>query len=435
MPAKAAATPQPVERDEPPAGPDAEHASALWAAIEQLGTFDLVVGVNTKDVETTIVHVLNVVCTGLQQHFPDQRALVIVCDGSSEDRTVPLARFFPAPARIEKLVVQQLHGPGKGNGVRTILEIADRVQARACAAIDGDLVSVTTTWIDNLLRPVLYGLTDVVVPYYLRDKWDAVITNHLCYPVTAALYGTSVRQPIGGDYSVSRRFAQRVLADHAPPDFGIDLYLTTTAIAEGFRMQEAPLGIKVHASTTGYADPRQTLSRMYVEVVGEQLRSAARYETTWRHTDMHPPVLLSEHAAPYYARLPPSTRINEDVTQEIYMEGTKRHAKLLQTVLPPDLRHVATEPDENGLEATEWARVTYGIIAHHVAHAAKDAAPDPQLLQALGALGMGRFLHYVHETRDMGLDEAGHVVRRQAETFRALKPELIERVDELRRGI
>ncbi|OGO39723.1 MAG: hypothetical protein A2Z04_08370 [Chloroflexi bacterium RBG_16_57_9] len=76
------------------------------------------------------------------------------------------------------------------------------------------------------------------------------ITNNICYPMTRMLYGLDVRQPIGGDFGFSGKLANVYLAhDVWETDvarFGIDIWMTTTAIAEGFRVCQARLGAKIH---------------------------------------------------------------------------------------------------------------------------------------------------------------------------------------------
>lgn len=410
---------------------NAADVRALEERLAGIGPVDIVFGINTKNTQTTIVHVMNVVCEGLQRHFPAMKCLVVVSDGFSDDETLVLAEFFPTPRGIKKFVTTQLGGPGKGNGVRTIMEVARITDAHACAFVDGDLVSIRPIWVDNMLRPILHGLTDLVVPYYLRDKWDGVITNHLCYPLTSALYGSSVRQPIGGDYGMSRAYYNYVLKQgDVPPHFGIDIYLATTAIAEGFRIQEAPLGIKIHASTTEYTDPRKTLSRMYLEVVGSLLDLAKKYEGKWRVSNYQPPVLLSENVVSYYDRLPPPTQANEASIKSIFVEGVDRYDDALQRVLSQEMYKKLQSSRAKGIEADDWPRMVYAIAAWYVTD--HDHVEKEDLLHALGALGMGRFLRFVDETRNSDLQESYGLIQEYAHTFQRRRDEFITRVDRLR---
>ena len=52
---------------------------------------------------------------------------------------------------------------------------------------------------------MLHDGFDYVAPLYLRHKYDGTITNSIVYPLTRALYGREVRQPIGGDFGFSGR--------------------------------------------------------------------------------------------------------------------------------------------------------------------------------------------------------------------------------------
>jgi hypothetical protein len=97
-----------------------------------------------------------------------------------------------------------------------------------------------------LIRPILFGGYDFVAPYYQRHKYDGTITNSIVYPLTRMLYGLSVRQPIGGEFGVSARLIGRYLEcedwETDVARFGIDIWMTTIAIAEGFRVCQSFLG-------------------------------------------------------------------------------------------------------------------------------------------------------------------------------------------------
>jgi glycosyltransferase involved in cell wall biosynthesis len=104
------------------------------------------------------------------------------------------------------------HGiPGKGSAFRTIFEIADALEVKACAVVDSDLRSITPEWIELLIKPVLEQGYDYVSPLYHRHKYDGTITNSIVYPLTRALYGKRVRQPIGGDFGFSESWPVFIL--------------------------------------------------------------------------------------------------------------------------------------------------------------------------------------------------------------------------------
>ena len=106
-----------------------------------------------------------------------------------------------------------------------------------------------------------------MAPLYSRYKWDGTITNTVTYPFTRALYGLRIRQPIGGDFGVSGDLVRHYLEqDDWTPDvsrFGIDIWMTTNAIAGGFAVCQTRLGAKVHDPK----DPGADLGPMFSQVV------------------------------------------------------------------------------------------------------------------------------------------------------------------------
>lgn len=168
-------------------------------------------------------------------------------DGGSSDGTPAIVArtavdfqylFIGDQQSILHRIVTPYHGiPGKGSAFRTIFEIARRLKARACAVVDADLRSISPEWVELLLRPIMEEGYDYVAPYYLRHKYDGTITNSLAYPLTRALYGQRIRQPIGGEFGFSGALAAHYLDQHVWESevarFGIDIWMTTEAIACG----------------------------------------------------------------------------------------------------------------------------------------------------------------------------------------------------------
>jgi hypothetical protein len=133
--------------------------------------------------------------------------------------------------------------------------------------VDSDLRSITPEWVELLVKPVLEGSYDYAAPLYKRHKFDGTITNSIVYPMTRALYGKKVRQPIGGDFGFSGKLASFFLGkDVWETDvarFGIDIWMTTTAIANGFLVCQSYLGAKIHDPK----DPGADLASMLYQVV------------------------------------------------------------------------------------------------------------------------------------------------------------------------
>ena len=114
-----------------------------------------------------------------------------------------------------------------------------------------------------------------MAPYYHRHKYDGTITNSIVYPLTRALYGQRVRQPIGGEFGVSPRLLSRYLEredwETDVARYGIDIWMTTIAIAEGFRVCQSFLGAKLHDAK----DPGAGLERHAAPGGGQRLHADA----------------------------------------------------------------------------------------------------------------------------------------------------------------
>ncbi|MCP8312481.1 MAG: hypothetical protein L6M37_05985 [Candidatus Methylarchaceae archaeon HK02M1] len=392
--------------------------------IDESRPVDIIVGILTKNVEPTIVHVLNVVSIGLIERFPHQNNLVIVSNGFSSDRTTEMAKLFGLPPRINKMVLDQVIGSGKGNGIRTIMEVAYQAKAKAVALVDGDLLSIKPDWISLMIEPVMFGIADLVVPHYVRDKYDAVITNNLAYPFTRALYNIYVRQPIGGDFGLSFPLIERLL-EHPlfPQDFGIDIFLTTVAAAERFNLQEAILGLKLHTSTSGYIDPGAHLTLMFRQVVGTMFDLAIFYEKFWKE-GMNT-VSIPRRKGKYYGQMPVPVKVDLERTIGLFKDGFKDYKEVLKNNLENEIFKNVEKMirDRESMSSSLWTKIVYSLFRSYKNSEEKNRA---DILDALRVIWMGRFSSYVLETKDMSYDGAMEIIEGQAEMFEKEKRNLID---------
>lgn len=262
------------------------------ARIEALGQVDIVVGIPSFNNARTIGHVVRAVQAGLAKYFPDQRAVIVNSDGGSTDGTTTVVQqstiedysailLHHRISPIAKLAIPYAGVPGKGSAFRAVFAIAQALQARACAVVDSDLRSITPEWIELLVKPVLVNGFDYVAPLYHRHKFDGTITNSIIYPLTRALYGKRVRQPIGGDFGFSGRLASFYLSKDVwhtdVARFGIDIWMTTTALANDFKVTQSFLGAKIHDAK----DPGADLSDMLYQVVSATFDLMENYAPVW----------------------------------------------------------------------------------------------------------------------------------------------------------
>ncbi len=209
---------------------------------------------------------------------------MFVSDGNSKDATLNSVKNVNLPSGVKLIPAIYMGTSGKGSALRAIFEAARYLKVKSVALVDSDLRSITPEWMDMLIRPTLEG-TGFVAPYYNRRKYDGTITNFICYPVMRSLFGKDVRQPIGGDFGLSIGLVERLLDSSMWNEvedvsrFGIDIFETCTALAEGFKVKQALLGVKSHDPK----DPSSQLASMFRQVMNTMFTCIEQYEPVWKN--------------------------------------------------------------------------------------------------------------------------------------------------------
>ncbi|MDY6965469.1 MAG: glycosyl transferase family 2 [Halobacteriota archaeon] len=390
----------------------------LKEEVDKIKPVDIVVGISTRNVDTTIVHVMNTAGNAISEYFPDYKGLVVVADGFSSDRTFELAKLFELPKDVSKIVTEQMGRQGKGNGVRTIFEIASGVDACSVVLIDGDLLSIRPEWIEHLGKPPIYGIADLVVPYYVRDKYDGVITNHIAYPLTEALYGVGIRQPICGEYGLSIECVRELLAHPLfPSDFGIDIFITTFAVVNRCMIQESLLGLKLHESTTKYIIPEKHLIPMFRQVVGMLFELMEYYEDDWKANNN--PIRMQKVMAKYHGQRPTPVSVDAKKFDESFRDGYKNCNCYFSEVLDEDLTEGLKEASKKDLVYIDpglWAKLVYGLSAAY--KHAKDKSEKLNAVDCLRVLWLARISSFVVDTKDMGVEDTENKLTDQADIFK-----------------
>ena len=396
-------------------------AAEMRDALRSQARADLVVGIPSFRNAATIGHVTKTAAEGLRRHFPEMRAVIVNADGGSDDGTRDRVR---ASADGVPTVAGRYEGrSGKGSAFRAIFEAVVLLNAKACAVVDSDLRSITPEWIARLVGPVIRGEADYVTPLYARHKHDGTITNTIAYPLTRALYGARVRQPIGGEFGFGADLARIYLAepvwDSDVARFGIDIFMTTTALLRGVRVAQAFLGAKIHDPK----DPGADLGPMFTQVVGTLLTLARKNVDVWRSvTGSRDVPVIGEVTAVE----PEAVNASVRVLVEKFRATAADQEQSWTEILSADTRDVARKAAETGnasaIGARFWAKAVYEIVA-----AAKERDDTESLARALLPLYFGRVAALIGEVQ--GLDQAGaeRVVEQQALAFEQTKPYLLER--------
>jgi glucosylglycerate synthase len=399
-----------------------------WA--KRMKSVDILVGIPCYNNEDTIAHVAKTVCDGLKKYFPDNGYALFLSDGGSLDDTREIASRASVTLGSKRKVAIYRGMPGKGTSFRAIFELAELLKAKACIVVDSDLRSITPEWIKLLATPVLEKKAGFASPFYVRHKYDGTITNHIIYPMLRSLYGMRVRQPIGGDFCFSGELAALYAdADVWNTDvarFGIDIWMTTTALNEGFKVVQVSLGNKIHDAK----DPGADLGPMFSEVVSTFFYMMGKYENQWLPIEGSKPVEIvgkspkSNNAPPVSVAL---SRLKEEL-----VDGFEQLEPLYRQIIDPDNY---TQLKEN-IELTKkgkdiifpaelWAKILYDFAFTFQTWKRNRR----KLITILTPLYFGRTAAYCQEVAEMDESGAEKVIEKQAEIFEELKPYLVQKIE------
>lgn len=394
--------------------------------LEHMGRAEIVVGIPCINSMASVAHVATMVIDGLEQYYPDKRALVFISDGGSTDDTREVSEEIRADGYNVQTIVSIYRGlPGKGSAFRAIFEAARFLKAEAVAVFDSDLKSITPEWVRGVLAPVFDG-HDFVAPDYLRYKFDGTITNTITYNLTRALYGRKIRQPIGGDFGVSAPLVKHYLDQEVwetdIAKFGIDIWMTVTAITGGFKVCQARLGAKIH----GEKDPAADLSPMFRQVVGTIFTLMEMNEAFWQKEE-------SAVEVPTFGAFadvePQSFPINQQALIDYFRLGHANFRGTWETVMDPeDYKVVEALAKEESVEGFQlptdvWVRTVY----RYAVAFRNTPRMRFKVLDTLIPLYNARVASIINTLGEKSAKEAEAYYEEQAQAFARLKPYLIER--------
>jgi hypothetical protein len=364
----------------------------------------------------------------LKRHFGDQRCAILISDGGSLDDTRERAYSAEIPQGIERRVSIYRGIAGKGTAFRAVFEAARSLNTKTVVVLDSDLRSVTPEWLQLLAAPVHEGKADFVAPLYRRFKYDGTITNNIVYPLTRALFGVRVRQPIGGDYAFSGELATRYArADVWQTDvarFGIDIWMTLMAICWQYRVAQVFLGTKIHSPK----DPAADLSDMFCQVVSTIFYVAG---------EMSSRVLSAQESQPVdvVGRISRTIPVEPlDVSFQAmdseFLDGIEQFDPMYKQVLEgknyEQLKEIAAAYQANGrpaFSAAHWARVLYDfLLVYQVWNRNRR-----RLVDMLVPLYFGRLAAYCRQVAPLEDFQVEEIVESQAQAFEQEKQYILDR--------
>jgi len=242
--------------------------------------------------------------------------------------------------------------------------------------------------------------------------------------LTRALYGKRIRQPIGGDFAFSRDVA-RFYADQDVWEtdvarYGIDIWMTTTAITQGFKLCQSNLGVKIHDAK----DPAQHLGPMFRQVLYVLFSLMERFEGYWKNISGSEPVETFGHRNSVE---PEAVKVDLEGMVESFKVGYQQFSSLWKEILSPECFAEVQKATELGvadfrLPPETWVGILYDLAATFHAWTRNRF----KIIEVVTPLYYARVAAFIRETWDMTSEAAESVVEDQALQFERLKDYLIK---------
>ncbi|HTP29623.1 MAG TPA: hypothetical protein VMK12_28655 [Anaeromyxobacteraceae bacterium] len=405
----------------PPALPSAETDSRP----------DILVGVAVAPSEKCGPEIGEQVSSALKRAFPSRPTAVVFLCPTGPHGDVQVLATPPKPAQTDQPAAA-LERPsptlggflGQRSALPALLGEARRLNAPLCALVAPEPRDPAADWLRLLVAPVLEDGYDFVCPAYRRRKLDGGINTAIVYPLTRALFGRRLRQPLGGELAVSRRFGDRLLEDESwqsdPAHAGADVWLVGMALSSQCRVCQAYLGAAPERRMEDMADLSEALAR----VLGLLYREMERHAPVWQRitgskavpTFGEGGVLMDEAPAVNVSRLLGAFDLGREQLREIW-----------RLALPPAthfaLSRLNSDPTTFRLPDELWARVIFDFaLAYRIR-----LIDRTQLLRSMTPLYLGWLASFVNEVRDLGGQATEDRIERLCKAFEASKSYLIAR--------
>lgn len=400
-----------------------------------VGEVDILVGLPTLNNRDTIQRVVNAIIVGLVKYYPRERSVLINPDGGSKDGTteavqaasIPDFRAVLAsnPLRTMHVVSAQYPGVrGQNEALRMLFAAADLLGAKACALFSPDLESVTPEWLDALIRPALKDGYDFVAPVYQRRRFDGLLVKNVLHPLIRAAYGYQVEEPVGRETAFSGRLATYLLGDESRregfPGLGARAWMTTAAMAGGYRVCQAFLGPRVAASRRSALD----LNTAILEIGGSLFRCMELHQSYWTSRQ-------GCEEVPTFGFQPvldlDPVRIDRRRMYQMFRTGVDQLGSVLEKILSPETLEAIGEiskAEERHFRFPDdlWAKTVceFASSYHH------SAINRDHLLQALTPLYRGRVSSFILENARAEADEVERTLESLRHEYERLKPYLVE---------
>jgi hypothetical protein len=398
------------------------------AAVDRIGTADLVVGLATAGPAPALDAVAAAVRAGLDTHFPGQPAAIVHVDQARSEATA--AAVTAALGDLRVVSVGPI--PGKEDrldwsaAVRKVLTVGRLLQARAIVMLNADLASMTGEWLRGLASPVLKEDYGLVLPLYRRFRHDGTLTQAFVVPLMRSLFGRQLAHPIAEEFACSAPAAETFLAEPVWESdlgrHGLEFWLPAAAIEHGLTVSQAVLGPRTLAPS---AQPPAPLGPTVGRVASALFALAERSEQFWLEIRGSEPV-VSFGVPP--EPLPGGPAVDPSRMQEAFVQGVRDLLPVWERIIDPDNFGEVLELSDRPLDRFRfsdrlWTRVVYDFLLAYRARTVYRSHAS----QSLAPLYLGRAASVILDTQARPPAAITQSATRLCGVFEDEKPYLVDR--------
>ena len=391
---------------------------------------NIVIGIPSLNEESTISSVVSAIDLGLSK-MSNVKAVIINADNDSKDRTKE-AFLGTKTLSPKKYINSGKSRIGKGHNMLNVLRIAAKMDAD-CIFFDADLRSIRSDWVLKYIKALESGF-DFVSPSYMRSKNAATVTNQLMYPIFKGILGADIRQPIGGDIALSKSLVKFILQqlETNPPSFditgfGIDAYISCSALAHKGKICNVNLGKKVHKPK----DPSKELTAILIEetiplfdfIISNNLDKLREFEQDIPYLWQNEIYSIGNH--------PVNLRKIKVVLKSTFLNLGVDLAKIINKDV---LLRVSTQflqtPDPI-LEIDDWAKIIEDLIIYF--KKMKDAGTTDnneykKMMRCIFPFYLARVYSFAKEVKSLSESQSETIIKRNALRFYAKRKDLFRRL-------
>ena len=364
-----------------------ELPEAVGAAVAQIGTADLVVGIATAATAPPAPGLAEAIRGGLDAHFAGHSAAVVHVDQVATEQSSALAGGL-GDARFVHMTSPEAVHAGEGEldwtaAVRAVLTLAVRLEARVVVMLNAQLERTTTEWLRGLGAPILKEEYGLVLPIYRRYRYDGTLTQALVVPLMRSLFGRQIAHPLAEEFGCSGAaaagFLEQPIWDTELGRTGLEFWLPAAAIERGLAIGQSVLGPR----TVTAAHPPAPLGRTVGRVASALFELAERFESYWPDVRGSQPVVTFGVPPEPLAGGP---AVDASLMQVGFVQGVRDLLPVWERILAPENLGEVLELSDRPLERFHfsdrlWTRVVYDFLLAYRArvvyrsHAAQSLAP------------------------------------------------------------